>query len=172
MNRIIRAATVALAFACVASAQVVTRPESDNRRKYEVVCAYDVSAAVPSLTIHVPATITGTKLRFGAITARTPAAADVIFEWGGATPSGGTTAAVRKQNTATAHTATVKCNATSATPTLSKTMKLPTVDTDYVFIAGNDEFLAGPLSGRTLRIALSTAVTGTGVIAAEISEGP
>jgi hypothetical protein len=177
MKNVLRAALAgipilaAILLVCFAPAQVVTRPESDTRRKYEAVCSYTASTSTPSLTIHVPSTVTGTRLRFGYITVRTPQAADAVFEWGGATPSGGTTAEVRKQNTTTAQAATVLCDATSATPSMSKTLKLSSTDTDYAFSAANDEFLPGRLSGRTLRVTLSTAVTGSGVISVEFTEG-
>lgn len=171
MNSITRAALAAAVFVCFASAQVITRPELDTRRKYEAVCSYTAAASTPSLTIHLPATVTGTKLRFGYLVVRTPAAANAVFEWGGATPSGGTNATVRKRNTTATHVATAKCDATSASPTVSKTMILPSTDTDYVFDSTDDEFLPGPLTGRTLRITLSTAVTGTGVISATFYEG-
>lgn len=171
MNAITRAAAALCLFAAITAAQMITRPEADTRRKYEAICAYDVSAAVPSLVIHLPATITGTKVRFGSISVRTPEAASAKFEWGGATPSGGTNATVRKRNTTATAVVTAKCNATSATPTSTATFPLASTDTDYVFDAADDEFLPGGLTGRTLRVTLSGAVTGTGQIIVQFTEG-
>jgi hypothetical protein len=140
-------------------AQTIVKPERDTKRKYEAACIGTASGTVPSCVVHVPSTVTATPIRFDRILVNTPTAANVVFEWGGATPAGGTAAVVRGRNTTYATKATVLSGATSASPTNTKSFVIGT-GADYGFDASDDEFASGPITGRTLRVSFSTTVTG------------
>lgn len=158
-----RAISRAMAGLCLAafvcSAQTIVREEKDTKRKYEVTCAGTASGTTPSCVVHVPSTVTGLPIRFDKIAIQTPTSANAVFEWGGATPAGGTTASVRGRNTTKATGATTLSGATSASPTSTKTFGL-VVGQAIAFDASDDEFSGGAVTGRTLRVTLDANITG------------
>lgn len=165
-----RALLLLCLIAGVVSAQVITRSERDTKRKYDVICAFTAAASTPSCVVHLPATEKGTKVWFGGISVRSPEAGSVVFEWGGATPAGGTAAVIQKNNTTASMTSTALVNATSATPSSTRSFVIA-ANTDYGFDASDLEFVAGAVSNRTLRVTLSAPVTGTGQIIIGVLEG-
>lgn len=165
-----RALLLLCLIAGVVSAQVIIRSERDTKRKYDVICAFTANAEVPSCVVHLPATEKATKVWFGSISVRSPEAGSVVFEWGGATPAGGTAAVVQKNNTTAAMTSAALMNATSASPAATRSFVI-SANTDYPFDVSDLEFVAGNVTGRTLRVTLSAAVTGTGQIIIGVLEG-